>query len=132
VPPTLPAMDGAETEDWFAQIDASVNGAAESDQLPSLPHVPIVPPATRTSQPMTHMEMLQRVWLRHLKILFVVLLIAAASGFGFAVAVNLVNSPVDSPAVSSPARPVMPTPLSIPNPPEDPAPAAADTAPATP
>jgi type II secretory pathway predicted ATPase ExeA len=126
------------TEEWFAKIDATVKKAAESDpvNIGVVHPLPIAPPPTRRSRtgavPLTHMEMLQRVWLRRLKIAVVLLVILGGAGLGLSIAVNiLVAQPVTSPSVASPAPPVLPTPLSIPDPPDDPAPAAADTTPAT-
>jgi hypothetical protein len=72
--------------------------------------------------------MLQRVWLRRLKIAVVLLVIVGGAGLGLSIAVNiLLAQPVSSPRVESPAPPVMPTPLSIPDPPEDPVPAPQDS-----
>jgi hypothetical protein len=82
--------------------------------------------------PLTHMEMLQRVWLRRLKIAVVLLVILGGAGLGLSIAVNILAQPVQSPQVGSPAPPVMPTPLFIPDPPEDPLPVAAATADPTP
>lgn len=102
------------TEEWFEQIDASVTNTveavADADPVAGMQAVPItpLPPRSRTSVPLTHMEMLQRTWLRRLKILFVLLVIVAGAGFGLAVAVNVMTQPVVSPDVSSPAPPPMP------------------------
>src|SRR5205085_7773222 len=69
--PAVPPVDG--TDAWFAEIDASVQ-AAESDavEIPGVDRVPLTPPPAsfrrRTIVPLTHMEMLQRIWFRRLKI----------------------------------------------------------------
>jgi type II secretory pathway predicted ATPase ExeA len=128
------------TEEWFAKIDATVKKASENDpvEIGIVHPLPIAPPPTRRSRngsamPLTHMEMLQHVWLRRLKIAVVLLVILGGAGLGLSIAVNiLVAQPVQSPQVGSPAPPVMPTPLFIPDPPEDPLPVAAATADATP
>lgn len=112
-PVALPAPSPSvepSTEEWFEQIDASVTNAADTDPVSEMQAVPItpLPPRSRTSVPLTHMEMLQRTWLRRLKILFVLLVIVAGAGFGLAVAVNVLTQPIVSPDVSSPAPPAMP------------------------
>ena len=124
VAPTVPSMDGADA--WFAEIDASVKRAAESDStaLPPLVDVPVMPLPPpghrgRTVVPLTHMEMLQRIWMRRLKIAVLLLIILGGAGFGLTVAVSVLRQPVTSPAVGSPAPPVLPERLVIPDPPED-------------
>src|SRR5438105_5895841 len=141
-PTTPPEPPEASTEEWFAKIDATVKKAAETDpvEIGAVHPLPIAPPPTRrgrkgTAVPMTHMEMLQHVWLRRLKIVVLLLVILGGAGLGLSIAVNiLVAQPVTSPNVESPAPPVMPTPLYIPDPPEDslPAPALTDTQDTTP
>ena len=136
--PELSEPSEPSTEEWFAQIDASVKKAAEADpvEIGTVHPMPIAPPPTRRGRaaiPLTHMEMLQRVWLRRLKIAVVLLVIVGGAGLGLSIAVNiLVAQPVSSPRVKSPAPPVMPTPLYIPDPPADPLPVAPDPANATP
>jgi hypothetical protein len=136
--PKAPTVEPAEptTEEWFAKIDASVKKAAEIDpvDLDAAHRMPIAPPPTRrgrsgtAAMPLTHMEMLQRTWLRRLRIAMVLLVIVGGAGLGLSIAVNLLMAqPVTSPRVESPAPPVLPTPLYIPDPPEDPVPAPADT-----
>jgi hypothetical protein len=134
--PTAPTEPSEpSTEEWFAQIDATVKKAAEMDpvEIDALHPMPIAPPPTRRGRstvPLTHMEMLQRVWLRRLKIAALLLVILGGAGLGLSIAVNiLVAQPVSSPQVESPAPPVMPAPMYIPDPPEDPVPAAADSTP---
>jgi len=126
------------TEEWFAKIDATVKRASENDpvEIGVVHPLPLAPPPTRRSRnsavPLTHMEMLQRAWLRRLKIAVVLLVILGGAGLGLSIAVNILAQPVQSPQVGSPAPPVMPTPLFVPDPPEDPLPVAAATADATP
>jgi len=124
--PTVVPVDGADA--WFAETDARVKQAAEADptQLPPFHDAPISPLPTgtaphrrRSSIPLTHMEMLQRAWLRRLKIAVVLLVIVGGAAFGFTLAFSILSQPVMSPAVASPAPPSLPTPFVIPAPPAD-------------
>jgi hypothetical protein len=119
-------VDGADA--WFAETDARVKQAAEADptQLPPFHDAPISPLPTgkaphrrRSSIPLTHMEMLQRAWLRRLKIAVLLLVIVGGAAFGFTLAFSILSQPVMSPAVASPAPPSLPTPLAIPDVPAD-------------
>ena len=121
----LASVDAADA--WFAETDARVTDALEpqSTSLPApfdAPAAPKTAPADhrrRTTVPLTHMEMLQRVWLRQLKIAVLVLVILAGAGFGFTIATSILMQPVDSPAVQSPAPPPMPAALVVPAVPAD-------------
>ena len=139
--PTEPTEPNAPTErtepqgksdaEWFAQIDASVEKAAEADPLgiDEVHPLPIAPVNTRrrySTIPLTHMERLQRIWIRQLKIAALLFVIIGGAGLGLSVAVNVLAQPVLSPRVAKPAPPSMPTPLYIPDPPEDPVPAPQD------
>src|SRR5258706_497709 len=124
--PTFAPADRADA--WFAETDARVKQAAEADptQLPPLHDAPISPLLTgtalhrrRSSVPRTHMEMLQRAWVRRLKVAVLLLVIVGGAGFGFTLAFNILSQPVMSPAVASPAPPSLPTPFVIPAPPGD-------------
>ena len=122
--PVVPAgarMDG--TDVWFSTTDARVTEAAEADPAP-LQDIPITLPtgvAYRrfNSEPLTHMEVLQRVWLRRLKIAVLLLVILGGAGFGLSVAVTALTQPVVSPEVESPAPPKMPAALVVPDVPAD-------------
>ena len=123
--PTFAPADRADA--WFAETDARVKQAAEADptQLPPLHDAPVsLPTGTglhrrRSSVPLTHIEVLQRAWLRRLKIAVLLLVIVGGAGFGFTLAFNILSQPVMSPAVASPAPPSLPTPFVIPAPPAD-------------
>src|SRR5438105_3922852 len=121
--PDVAPVDG--TEAWLAEIDARVNQAVETDavELPGIDTAPFTPvPASfrrRTIVPLTHMEMLQRIWLRRLKIAVLLLVILAGAGFGLTVAVSILTQPVTSPDVLSPLPPALPTAFVIPAAPAD-------------
>jgi hypothetical protein len=65
------------------------------------------------------MEKLQRSWLRRVKIAAVLLVIVGGAGIGLAAAASIFMQPVPSPRIESPARPVLPARIYIPDPPED-------------
>jgi len=126
--PTVVAAEGADA--WFAETDARVKQAAEADPKPLTPFhdAPISPPAAATvapprrrssSVPLTHMEMLQRTWVRRLKIAVLLLVIVGGAGFGFTLAFGILSQPVTSPAVASPAPPRLPAALVVPVVPAD-------------
>jgi general secretion pathway protein A len=118
----------ASDTEWFARIDESVNKAAESDpvamnEVHPLAIAPVQTHSRRPTVPLTHMERLQRTWVRRLKIAAVLLVIIGGAGVGLSLAVNILAQPVFSPHVGTPAPPPLPTELYIPDPPEDPVPA---------
>jgi general secretion pathway protein A len=119
--PTVARMDG--TDAWFSTTDARVREAAEVDRAP-LQDIPITLPTgvgdrRFNSVPLTHMEVLQRVWLRRLKIAVLLLVILGGAGFGLAVAVTALTQPVVSPEVEGPAPPRLPAALVVPDVPAD-------------
>ena len=119
--PTVARMNG--TDAWFSTTDARVTGAAEADGAP-LQDIPITLPTgmgyrTASSVPLTYMEMLQRVWLRRLKIAVLLLVILGGAGFGLTVAVTALTQPVVPPEVERPAPPPLPAALVVPGVPAD-------------
>jgi type II secretory pathway predicted ATPase ExeA len=131
--PTVVPVEGADA--WFAEADARVN-AAEADTVtlplehPPVAALPRVEPRRRSAVPLTHMEMIQRVWLRRIKIAVVLLVIMSGAGFGLTLAVSLLSQPVNSPSVKSPAPPRLPIPLAVPAVPTDDQAFSADSEPA--
>jgi type II secretory pathway predicted ATPase ExeA len=132
-PRTPTVLPAERTDAWFADTNARVTEAAEADAvlLTRTGQTFAVPPPSMHDDeprvvPLTHMEALQRMWLRWLKVAVLLLAIIGSIGFGVTLAISMLSEPVEWPAVESPAPPTLPTPLVIPPAPADDQ-AAADT-----
>ena len=132
-PQTPTVLPAERTDAWFAETRARVTEAAETDAvlLTRTGQTFAVPPPSMHDDeprvvPLTHMEALQRMWLRWLKVAVLLLAIIGSIGFGVTLAITMLSEPVEWPAVESPAPPTLPTPLVIPPAPADDQ-AAADT-----
>ncbi len=121
---TIARVDAADA--WFAETDARVSEAVETESVPMRPvdegHVTPLWTAehrSRTTVPLTHTEMQPRAWLRRLTIAVLLLVIAGSAGFGVVTAATILSEPMSSPWVESPAPPALPPELTIPNVPAD-------------
>jgi general secretion pathway protein A len=122
--PAVPPLEGTET--WFSETDACVQRAAENETLefpdltsPSSARAAKSAARNRTVVPLTRMELLQRRWLRRLKIAVILFVILGGAGFGLTVATNMLMQPVNSPSVGNPDPPALPAALVIPPIPDD-------------
>ena len=118
------ARGGADA--WFAETDARVSEAVETDSVPMRPveegrvtPLWVAEHRSRTTVPLTHTEMQPRVWLRRLEIAVLLLAIVAGAGLGLVQALRILSEPVIPPSVESPAPPALPTSLAIPAVPAD-------------
>ena len=121
---TVARVDGADA--WFAETDARVNEAGETETVPMRPvEEGRVTPLwaaehrSRTTVPPTHTEMQPRVWLRRLEIAVLLLAIVAGAGLGFVQALRILSEPVIPPSIASPAPPALPMAFVIPDVPAD-------------
>jgi type II secretory pathway predicted ATPase ExeA len=121
---TVARTDGADA--WFAETDARVSEAVETDSVPMRPVedgrvTPLwaAEHRSRTTVPLTHTEMQPRVWLRRLEMAVLLLAIVAGTGLGLVQALRILSEPVIPPSIESPAPPALPMAFVIPDVPAD-------------
>jgi general secretion pathway protein A len=121
---TVARVDAADA--WFAETDARVSEAVETESVPMRPvgEGRVTPLWTaerrsRTTVPPTHTERQPRAWLRRLTIAVLLLVTAGSAGFGVVLAATILSEPEPSPWVESPAPPALPPQLTIPDAPAD-------------
>jgi len=118
-------VDGADA--WFAETDARVTEAVETESVPMRPveeegatRLWAAEHRSRATVPLTHTEMQPRVWLRRLEMALLLLAIAAGAGLGVVQTLRILSEPMLIPtSVASPAPPALPPPLTIPDAPAD-------------
>jgi len=115
--PAAPSVAGDELSDsWFAAVDEQVSKTPDPtdgvDFMATAEFAMGTRPRRRAhfrSEPLTHMQSLQRMWWQRLKIAALFAIIIGGAGFGLSVAYAILDKPIVAPTTHAPVvaeRPV--------------------------